>query len=71
MKSGSSCYHSVFQFSIQKYKDSDMQTIILPVILYGSETWSRTLRGKSRLRVLRIGCGGEYLDLRGTREYQN
>jgi hypothetical protein len=27
-------------------------TIILPVVLYGCETWSLTLRGKRRLRVL-------------------
>jgi hypothetical protein len=26
--------------------------IILPVVLYGCETWSVTLRGKHRLRVL-------------------
>jgi hypothetical protein len=28
-----------------------MQTIILPVILYGCETWSLTLRKEHRLRV--------------------
>ena len=27
------------------------RTIILPVVLYGSETWSFTLRGERRLRV--------------------
>jgi hypothetical protein len=27
------------------------RTIILPVVLYGCETWSRTLREKCRLRV--------------------
>ena len=31
---------------IKKYK-----TIILPVVLYGCETWSLTLREESRLRV--------------------
>jgi hypothetical protein len=36
----------VFQFSIQKFKP-----IILPVVLYGCETWSLTLREKRRLRV--------------------
>jgi hypothetical protein len=27
------------------------RTIILPVVLYGCETWSRTLREEHRLRV--------------------
>jgi hypothetical protein len=27
------------------------KTIILPVVLYGCETWSLTLRGEHRLRV--------------------
>jgi len=30
------------------------RTIILPVVLYGCETWSLTLREERRLRVLRI-----------------
>ena len=38
----------VFQFAIQKVKD---RTIILPVVLYGCETWSLTLREERRLRV--------------------
>ena len=38
------------------------RTIILPVVLYGCETWSLTLREERRLRVLR-----RVLDLRGTR----
>jgi len=29
------------------------RTVILPVILYGCETWSLTLREKSRLRVFK------------------
>jgi hypothetical protein len=29
----------------------DIQTIILPVVLYGRETWSLTLRKEHRLRV--------------------
>jgi hypothetical protein len=29
------------------------RTIILPVVLYGCETWSLTLREECRLRVLR------------------
>ena len=41
----------VFQFAIQKFKDQIYRTIILPVVLYGCETWSLTLREKHRLRV--------------------
>jgi hypothetical protein len=37
----------VFQFAIQKFKD-----VILPLVLYGCETWSLTLREERRLRVL-------------------
>jgi len=42
----------VFQFAIQKVKDQDIyRTIILPVVLYGCETWSLTLRQERRLKV--------------------
>ena len=42
----------VFQFAIHKYKYQDIyRTIILPVVLYGCETWSLTLREERRLRV--------------------
>ena len=34
-----------------KMKISLYKTIILPVVLYGCETWSLTLRGESRQRV--------------------
>jgi len=39
----------VFQFAVQNYKDK--QNIILPVVLYGCETWLLTLREKHKLRV--------------------
>jgi len=39
----------VFRFASQKIKL--YRTIILPVVLYGCETWSLKLREKSRLRV--------------------
>jgi len=35
-----------FQVAIQKYR-----TIILPIVLYGCETWSLTLREEKKLRV--------------------
>ena len=41
----------VFQFAIQKFKVKIYRTIILPVVLYGCETWSLTLREERRLRV--------------------
>jgi len=42
----------VFQFAIQKVKDQDIyRTIIVPVVLYGCETWSLTLRKERRLKV--------------------
>ena len=51
----------VFQAAIQKFKDQDIyiyiyiyiyRTIILPVVLYGCETWSLTLREERKLRVI-------------------
>ena len=41
----------VFQFAIQKLKIKIYRTIILPVFLYGCETWSLTLREERGLRV--------------------
>jgi len=57
LKSGNACYHSVQNFlsSSLLYKNLKIQiyrTIILPVVLYGCETWSVTLREERRLRVL-------------------
>ena len=56
MKSGNACYHSVQNllsssllskiFRIKMYR-----TIILPVVLYGCETWSLTLREERRLKL--------------------
>ena len=37
----------VFQFAIQKFKDQDIYgTIILPIVLYGCETWSLIAGGR-------------------------
>ena len=41
----------VFQVVIEKLKIKIYRTIILPVVLYGCETWSLTLREECRLRV--------------------
>ena len=41
----------LFQFAIQNLKIKIYRTIILPVVLYGCETWSLTLREEHRMRV--------------------
>jgi hypothetical protein len=43
----------VSQFAIQKFKDIELdRTKILPVVLYGSETWSLIIMEERRLRVV-------------------
>jgi hypothetical protein len=42
----------VFQFAIQILKDKIKRIIISPVVSYGCETWSLTLRKERRLRVV-------------------
>ena len=56
MKSGNACYHSVHNLLSSSLLPTDLKimiyrTIILPVVLYGCETWSLTLREERRLRV--------------------
>jgi hypothetical protein len=56
LKVGNACYYSVqnlffFFFLSKKLKIKIFRTIILPVVLYGCETWSLTLREERRLRV--------------------
>jgi hypothetical protein len=53
---GNACYHSVQSlFSscllFRNVKVKIYKTIILPVVLYGCEKWSLSLRGEHRLRV--------------------
>ena len=40
----------VFKVAIQKLKMKIYRTIILPVVLYGCEAWSLTLREERKLR---------------------
>jgi hypothetical protein len=54
--SGNACYHSVrnilsSRLLLKNLKIRIYKTIILPVVLYGCETWSLTLREQHRLRV--------------------
>ena len=56
LKVGNACYYSVQKLLSssllsKKLKIKLYRTIILPVVLYGCETWSLTLREKRRLRV--------------------
>jgi len=56
LKSGNVCYHSVqnllsFSLLSKNLKIKIYRTIILPVVLYGCETWSLILREECRLRV--------------------
>ena len=54
---GNACYYSLekilsSRLLSKKLKVKQYKTIILPVVLYGCETWSLTLREERRLRVL-------------------
>ena len=56
LKSGNACYHSVWNLSSSSLLFKNLKikmygTIILPVVLYGCETWLLTLREERRLRV--------------------
>jgi hypothetical protein len=57
LNSGNACYHSVQNLSFSRLLPKNVkiriyETIILPVVLYGCETWSLTLREEYRWRVL-------------------
>jgi hypothetical protein len=55
LNSGIACYHSVQSLLssclLWNVKRKIQKTVILPVVLYGCETWSLTLREEHRLRV--------------------
>ena len=56
LKAGNSRYYSVHtllssRLLSKKLKIKIYKTIILPVVVYGCETWSLTLREECRLRV--------------------
>jgi hypothetical protein len=56
LKSGNACYHSVQNLLSSRLLSKNTKirvyrTIILPVVLYGCETWSLTVREEQRLRV--------------------
>jgi hypothetical protein len=56
LDSGNACYHSVQNLLCssllsKNFKIKTYKTIILPVVMYGCETWSFTLREERRVRV--------------------
>jgi hypothetical protein len=56
LNSGNACYYSVqnllsFRLISKKLKIKIHKTLILPVVLFGCETWSLTLGEEPRLRV--------------------
>jgi hypothetical protein len=56
LNSGNGCYRSVQNFLSSRLLSKNLKiriykTIILPVVLYGCETWSLTLREEHKLRV--------------------
>jgi len=60
LKSGNACYFSVQNFlssilPARNIKIKVYRSIILPVVLYGCEIWSLTLREEHRLRVFENG----------------
>jgi hypothetical protein len=56
LNSGNACYHSVQNLLSSRLLSKNVKVrtykiIILPVVLYGCETWSLTVREKHKLRV--------------------
>ena len=56
LKLGNACYHSVQNLLSSSLISKNLKikiyrTVILPVVFYGCETWSLTLRDEHRLRV--------------------
>jgi hypothetical protein len=56
LNSGNACHHSVQNLLSSRLLSKNVkvwiyETIILPVVLYGCETWSLTVREEHKLRV--------------------
>ena len=56
LRRGNACYNSVQNFCLPRLLTKNLKTkiyriIILPVVLYGCETWSFTLREERKLKV--------------------
>jgi hypothetical protein len=66
LNSGNACYYSVQNLLSSRLISKNLKikiykTVILPVVLYGCETWPLTLGTEHRLRV----SEKRYLDLKG------
>jgi hypothetical protein len=58
LNSGNACYHSVQNLLSSRLLSKNVKvriyrTIILPVVLYGCETWSLTVRQEHKLRMFK------------------
>ena len=56
LRSGYACYHTVQNLLSSSLLTKNLKTkiyriIVLPLVMYGCETWSLTLREESRMRV--------------------
>ena len=56
LRSGNACYHSVQNLLSSRLLSKNLKikiyrTIILPIVLYGCETWSLTLQEERKMRV--------------------
>ena len=72
LRSGNACYHSVQNLLSSRLLSKNLKikiyrTTILPVVLYGYEAWSLTLREERKLRVFENMVLRRILDLGGTR----
>ena len=72
LKAGNSCYYSVktllsSRLLFKNLKIKIYKTIILPVVLYGCETWFLILREECSLRLFENRIRGEFLGPRGMR----
>jgi hypothetical protein len=72
LNSGNACYHSIqsilsSHLLSRNVKVKIYKTIILPVVLYGSEIWSLTLREEHRLRVFEYRILGKTFGQRGVK----
>ncbi|KAJ4432464.1 hypothetical protein ANN_21083 [Periplaneta americana] len=73
---GNACYYSVEKLLSSSLLSKNLKvriykTVILPVVLYGCETWTLALREEHRLRVFENKCLGKYLGLRGMKLQEN
>jgi hypothetical protein len=70
LNSGNDCYHLVQNLLSSRLLSTNIkvkiyETIILPVVLYGCETWSLALREEHRVRVFENGVIRRMFGLKG------